>query len=192
MAAILSTWFAEDKSPCNDLSFCILVSSIVIEIKILLIDQVLDHFVHHPVVLYFSILLRWCRVSLEGATSCCDSGRELYNVMDYLVFEICATSGILKNTTFRKLLLFLSSGDEVGGTYSLNRVYVSRLLTWGRIKIQFQKLLCSLEYRTMDKRSSFRNFVFSGIQNDGQKIQFQKLCVFWNTERWTKGPVSET
>jgi hypothetical protein len=30
-------------------SFCMLFFSIVIEIKILLIDQILDHFVRHPV-----------------------------------------------------------------------------------------------------------------------------------------------
>jgi hypothetical protein len=34
----IEQWFTEVKSPCNDLSFCMLVSSIVIEIKILLID----------------------------------------------------------------------------------------------------------------------------------------------------------
>jgi hypothetical protein len=49
MMGILSTWFTEDKSPCNCLSFCMLVSSIVIEIKILLIDQILGHFMHHSV-----------------------------------------------------------------------------------------------------------------------------------------------
>jgi hypothetical protein len=37
----------EDKFPCNGLSFCTLVSSIVIEIKILLINQMQDHFVLH-------------------------------------------------------------------------------------------------------------------------------------------------
>jgi hypothetical protein len=41
--------FTQDKSPCNCLSFCMLVSNIVIEIKILL-DQILDRFMHHPVV----------------------------------------------------------------------------------------------------------------------------------------------
>jgi hypothetical protein len=48
-SVILNTSFTEDKSPCNGLSFCMLVSSIVIEIKILSIDQILDHFMHHPV-----------------------------------------------------------------------------------------------------------------------------------------------
>jgi hypothetical protein len=41
--------FTEDKSPCSGLSFCMSISSILIEIKILLIDQLLDHFVRHPV-----------------------------------------------------------------------------------------------------------------------------------------------
>jgi hypothetical protein len=49
---ILNTLFIQDKSPCNGLSFCMLVSSTVTEIKILLIDQILDHFVHHPVFRY--------------------------------------------------------------------------------------------------------------------------------------------
>jgi hypothetical protein len=35
--------------PCSGVPFCLLVSSIVIEIKILLIGQILDHFMHHPV-----------------------------------------------------------------------------------------------------------------------------------------------
>jgi hypothetical protein len=52
MVAIVNTSFTGDKSPCIDLSFCMLVSSIVIEIKILLIDQILDHFVRHPVLLF--------------------------------------------------------------------------------------------------------------------------------------------
>jgi hypothetical protein len=49
MAAILNTEVTEDKSPCSGLSSCLLVSNIVIEIKILLIDQILDHFVRDPV-----------------------------------------------------------------------------------------------------------------------------------------------
>jgi hypothetical protein len=55
MEVMLSTRFIEDKSPCNGVSFCMLVSSIVIEIKIVLIDQILDHFVRHFVcILYVS------------------------------------------------------------------------------------------------------------------------------------------
>jgi hypothetical protein len=49
MVVILNTWFMQDKCPCKGLSFCMLVSSIVIEIKILLINQILDHFVCHPI-----------------------------------------------------------------------------------------------------------------------------------------------
>jgi hypothetical protein len=49
MVAIFNTWFTEDKSPCNGPSICVLVSGIVIEVKILLIDQILDHFMLHPV-----------------------------------------------------------------------------------------------------------------------------------------------
>jgi hypothetical protein len=46
MVVILNTRFTEDKSLYNGLSSCMLVSSIVIEIKILLIDEILDHFMH--------------------------------------------------------------------------------------------------------------------------------------------------
>jgi hypothetical protein len=49
MVVILNTSLTEDKSPGNGLSFCMLVSSIIIEIKILLIDQILDHFIRHSV-----------------------------------------------------------------------------------------------------------------------------------------------
>jgi hypothetical protein len=49
MVVILNTRFTEDKSPWNGLSFCVLVPSTVTEIKILLIDQILDHFVYHTV-----------------------------------------------------------------------------------------------------------------------------------------------
>jgi hypothetical protein len=42
--------FTENKSQCNGLSFCALVSSIVIELKMLLIDHILDHFVCHCVI----------------------------------------------------------------------------------------------------------------------------------------------
>jgi hypothetical protein len=40
-----------DKCPCNGLSFCMLVSSTVIEIKIVLKYQILDHFMRHSVLL---------------------------------------------------------------------------------------------------------------------------------------------
>jgi hypothetical protein len=59
MVAILSPRFTEDKSPCNGLSICMLASSIVIEIKILLIDKILEHFVHNPVIAY---LAEKCRI----------------------------------------------------------------------------------------------------------------------------------
>jgi hypothetical protein len=58
IVVILNTRFTEDKSPCNGLSFCMLVSSIVIEIKILLIDEILDHFVRHSVYLLLSVLFK--------------------------------------------------------------------------------------------------------------------------------------
>jgi hypothetical protein len=49
MVVILNTQSTEDKSPCNDISLYMVVSSIVMRIKIILIDQILDHFMHHSV-----------------------------------------------------------------------------------------------------------------------------------------------
>jgi hypothetical protein len=49
LVVILNTWFLQDKSPCSGLSLCVLVSNTVIEMKILLTDQILDHFIRHSV-----------------------------------------------------------------------------------------------------------------------------------------------
>jgi hypothetical protein len=38
----------------------------------------------------------------------------VYATRDYWVFGLCPSSGILKNTTFRKLGLFPSSGEGLG------------------------------------------------------------------------------
>jgi hypothetical protein len=43
----------------------------------------------------------------------------VYNTQDYWVFGLCPSSGILKNTTFQKLHLFLSSGERWEDTYSI-------------------------------------------------------------------------
>jgi hypothetical protein len=43
----------------------------------------------------------------------------VYTTRDYWVSELCPSSSILKNTTFWKLDLFLSSGEGVGDTYSV-------------------------------------------------------------------------
>jgi hypothetical protein len=45
-----------------------------------------------------------------------------YLIQDYWVFGLCPSSGILKtqkNTTFRKMDLFPSSGEGTGDTYSV-------------------------------------------------------------------------
>jgi hypothetical protein len=51
-----------------------------------------------------------------------------YNTWDYWVFGICPSSSIpkhtKKNTMFRKLDLFPSSGEGVGDTYSVGSVTV--------------------------------------------------------------------
>jgi hypothetical protein len=40
----------------------------------------------------------------------------VYNGRDYLIFELRPSSGILKNTTFRKLGMFTSSSEGLGDT----------------------------------------------------------------------------
>jgi hypothetical protein len=44
------------------------------------------------------------------------------NPRNYWVFGLCSSSGILKNTTFWKLVRILSSGERVGGTYSVGSI----------------------------------------------------------------------
>jgi hypothetical protein len=46
----------------------------------------------------------------------------VYNTRDYWAFGLCPPSGILKNTTFRKLDLFPSSSEGVGDTCSVRYV----------------------------------------------------------------------
>jgi hypothetical protein len=46
-------------------------------------------------------------------------GRRKAYDRNYCVFGFCQSSGILKNTMYPKLDLFLSSGEGVGDTYSL-------------------------------------------------------------------------
>jgi hypothetical protein len=57
--------------------------------------------------------------------------RKTGNTRRLLVFGLCPSSGILKNTTFRKLDLFPCSGEEVRYTYSVgsvrNRKYIQNL-----------------------------------------------------------------
>jgi hypothetical protein len=45
-----------------------------------------------------------------------------YKNQDYRVSGLCSSSGMLKNTPFRKLDLFPFSGEEMGDTYSLGSV----------------------------------------------------------------------
>jgi hypothetical protein len=48
--------------------------------------------------------------------------RETGNTQDYCAFWLCLSSGILKNTAFRKLDLFPSSGERVRDSYSVGSV----------------------------------------------------------------------
>jgi hypothetical protein len=73
----------------------------------------------------------------------------VYNTQKYWVFGLFPSSGILENTTFRKLDLFPSSG-EGGGEDT---------------------------YPPEDgNRSSFRNVVFSRIPDDGKSPKTQYFC----------------
>jgi hypothetical protein len=72
MVVILNAWFIEDESLCSGLSFRILVSSIVFEIKILLIDQMLHHFVCHPLL----------RMAYKES---CFSARSYWHVISYSI-----------------------------------------------------------------------------------------------------------
>jgi hypothetical protein len=91
----------------------------------------------------------------------------VYNTRDYQAFGLSPSSGILKtqkNTTFRKLDLFPSSGEGVGNTYSVGavrllrlgvsngpkRVGVSHPSPEGGNRYSFRNIMF-LEYGTMDK-----------------------------------------
>jgi hypothetical protein len=69
------------------------------------------------------------------------------NTLDYWVFGRFPSSGILKNTTFRKLDLFPSSGEKVVTQQSM-------CLSPPHLKTETDPVsekLCSSEYRTMDR-----------------------------------------
>jgi hypothetical protein len=78
------------------------------------------------------------------------------NTHNYWHFGLCPSSCILKleNTMFRKLDLFLSSG-EGGDAYSAGSFRKSRCLplTWGRKQIKFPK----------------RRILVFRVQDDGQR-----------------------
>jgi hypothetical protein len=59
MVVILNTWFTEDKPPCNGLSFCILVYSIVIVIKIFINRSSTGSFHVPPCNLVFHYVTEW-------------------------------------------------------------------------------------------------------------------------------------
>jgi hypothetical protein len=87
---------------------------------------------------------------------------------DYWDFGRCPSSGILKNTTFRKLDLLPSSGEGVETPTLFGRLERANLSHWlalsngpNRVGVSPSHLrketnsvfetLCSLEYRTTDK-----------------------------------------
>jgi hypothetical protein len=62
---------------------------------------------------------------------------------------LCQSSGILKNTTVRKLDPFPSSGEGVGYTYFVGSARKSPHLRTETDPVS--EALCFVEYRTMDK-----------------------------------------
>jgi hypothetical protein len=83
----------------------------------------------------------------------------VYNTRDCWVFGPSPSSGILKNTTFRKLDLFLSSGDgwetptQLGSLERTNLNHWSRCLPYPHLRTGMHpasETLCSLEYQMMD------------------------------------------
>jgi hypothetical protein len=79
----------------------------------------------------------------------------LYNTQNYWVFGLFPLSGILENTTFRKLDLFPSSGEGGGKRH---------LLSWAPSRPPSPE---------DGNRSSFRNVVFSRIPDDGKSPKTQ-------------------
>jgi hypothetical protein len=52
----------------------------------------------------------------------CFSQKNIKNIWDYWVFELCPLSWMLNNTMFQKLALFTSSGEGVEETYSAGSI----------------------------------------------------------------------
>jgi hypothetical protein len=60
----------------------------------------------------------------------------VYGTWDYWVLGLSPSSDILRNKTFWKLDLFLSSGEGVGDTYSSGSVEKNNLSHWTIDKVQ--------------------------------------------------------
>jgi hypothetical protein len=100
---------------------------------------------------FFIIIISSLRVPEKGTAS----------IPSYWGFGLCPLSNFLKTTTFRKLDVFLSSGQR-WETHALlgplERANLSQwifeclpLLTWGRKEMRFPKPLCSLQYWTLEE-----------------------------------------
>jgi hypothetical protein len=71
----------------------------------------------------------------------------VYNTQNYWVFGLCPSSGILNNTTFRKLDLFPSAGEGWKTPTQLDPLERE----WKRIQFPKRCVFYFLEYRMMDK-----------------------------------------
>jgi hypothetical protein len=91
----------------------------------------------------------------------------VYNTQNYWVFGLLPSSGILENTTFRKLDLFPFSGEGRGGGKR-------HLLNWAPQKalISIAEWVSSPPASPQDG-NSFRNVVFSRIPDDGKSQKAQ-------------------
>jgi hypothetical protein len=80
----------------------------------------------------------------------------LYKTQNYWAFGLCPPSGILKNTTFRKLDVF----PPVTEVSSLQRIQQSKCLPPPHLKTEtdlVSETLCSVEYWTTSKLKTLSN-----------------------------------
>jgi hypothetical protein len=106
------------------------------------------------------------------------------------IFGLCASSGILRNTIFQKLDLFLSSSEREDNPYSVmvrwlrlglsnghNRVGASTPFTWGRKQIQIPK--CCVLWHTEQSTNS-ENAVFLRVtpQPEPFRTDLHDYCLF--------------
>jgi hypothetical protein len=107
----------------------------------------------------------------------------VYNTQDYWVFGLFPSSGILENTTFRKLDPFPSSGPviEISSFYGaqLSRCLLPHLHLRTETDPVSEKS-CSLEYQTMEKVQKPSNpmwkytlFVIHAIE------VVERICLEW-------------
>jgi hypothetical protein len=93
----------------------------------------------------------------------------VYNTQNYWVFGLFPSSSILENTTFRKLDLFPSSGED-GPVTEFNSFYMAQLsrCLLPRLHLRTEtdpvsETSCFLEYQMMGKSPKLSNSVCNTI-----------------------------